>query len=42
MSTTRPTNLKNLLQLNREIPITTEKLKHMGISSFLARNYKDR
>lgn len=41
MSTTRPTYLKNLLQLNREIPVTTEKLKHMGISSFLARNYKE-
>jgi len=41
MNTTRPTYLKNLLQINREIPITTEKLKQMGISSFLARNYKE-
>ena len=41
MSTTRPTYLKGLLQLNREIPVTTEKLKHMGISPFLARKYKE-
>ncbi len=41
MSTTRPTFLKNLLQLNKEIPVTTEKLKRMGISPFLARKYKE-
>ena len=41
MSTTRTKNLKKLMLLNKEIPITTEKLNRMGISSFLARKYKD-
>ncbi len=41
MSTTRAKYLKNLLLFNKEIPITTEKLKQSGISPFLARKYKD-
>lgn len=41
MSTTKTKNLKKLMLLNREIPITTKKLNKMGISSFLARNYKE-
>ncbi len=41
MSTTRTQMLKKLVALNKEIPITTQKLKKEGISSFLARKYKD-
>ena len=41
MSTTKTKNLKNLMLLNKEIPITTKKLNRMGISSFLARKYKE-
>ncbi len=41
MGTTRSQYLKNLMQLNKEIPVITQKLKKMGISSFLARKYKD-
>jgi hypothetical protein len=40
MGTKKEQNLKKLFQINREIPITTEKLKKMGISPFLARKYK--
>lgn len=41
MSTKREQYLKKLLRTNREIPITTGKLKKMGISPLLARNYKE-
>jgi len=41
MSTTKTENLKKLMLLNKEIPITTKKLNRMGISSFLARKYKE-
>jgi len=41
MSTTRAEKLKQLMRLNKEIPITTPKLSRLGISSFLARKYKE-
>ncbi|MGD2088173.1 MAG: type IV toxin-antitoxin system AbiEi family antitoxin domain-containing protein [Candidatus Aminicenantes bacterium] len=41
MSTKKEQNLKRLLRANREVPITTVKLKKMGISPFLARRYKE-
>ncbi|NIM15038.1 MAG: hypothetical protein GTO45_24005, partial [Candidatus Aminicenantes bacterium] len=41
MGTKREQNLKKLFRLSREIPITTAKLKTMGISPFLARKYKE-
>jgi hypothetical protein len=40
MGTKRKQNLKKLLQFNHEIPITTSKLKKIGVSSSLARKYK--
>jgi len=42
MGTKREQNLKKLFRFNREIPITTDKLKTMGISPFLARKYKEK
>lgn len=41
MSTKREQNLKKLLRVNREVPISTVKLKKMGISALLARRYKE-
>ena len=41
MSTLRSENLKKLFLFNREIPITTTKLKKNGISPSLARKYKE-
>lgn len=41
MGTTRTENLKKLMRLNKEIPLTTQKLNQLGISSFLARKYKE-
>jgi hypothetical protein len=41
MSTKREQYLKKLFRISREIPITTDKLKTMGISPSLARKYKE-
>jgi hypothetical protein len=40
MSVVRTRKLKQLLQLNREIPLTTQKLKNMGINHTLIQRYK--
>ncbi len=41
MSALRSKNLKKLFVFSKEIPVTTEKLKKVGISSSLARKYKE-
>ncbi|MEN8155281.1 MAG: type IV toxin-antitoxin system AbiEi family antitoxin domain-containing protein [Acidobacteriota bacterium] len=41
MSVVKPQKLKKLLQLNREIPLTTQKLKNMGVNNTLIQRYKE-
>ena len=41
MSIVRTQKLKNLLQLNREIPLTTQEMKKMGVNNTLIQRYKE-